>query len=52
MMCPKCRQDKPAFAPHCPHCTQRVGAGEELGFNILAVLVAIGIFLFTIGIMF
>ena len=41
--CPKCHQDKPILSPHCPHCTQRVGAGEEIGFMFFEWILMIAI---------
>ena len=39
--CPKCFQEKPALSTHCPHCTQRITAGEEIGFAIFDWIIGI-----------
>jgi hypothetical protein len=42
--CPKCFQEKPILSPHCPHCTQRVEAGDEIGFAIFEFILGIVLF--------
>ena len=42
--CPKCFQEKPILSPHCPHCTQRVEAGDEIGFAIFEFILGIALF--------
>jgi hypothetical protein len=50
--CPKCFQEKPAFSPHCPHCTQRIKAGEEIEFAILEWVIGIVLLVVVFGFLF
>jgi hypothetical protein len=42
-MCPHCFQEKPAFAEYCPHCTQKVDLGQQMGYAIFSNPVVLGI---------
>jgi flagellar biogenesis protein FliO len=48
--CPHCFKDKPTLSTHCPHCTHRVTAGQEMGqagSEIVALIVVV-LFLFWV----
>jgi hypothetical protein len=47
--CPKCFKEKPILSPHCPHCTQRIRAGDEIGFAIWEWIIAIGFLMLIFG---
>ena len=52
-MCPKCFNEKPMLAQHCPNCTHHTPVGEQVSFSFWTsfwvIIVAIMFFGLILG---
>ena len=50
--CPKCFQEKPMLATHCPQCTHRTEVGDQIIFSVLAGLGQLAFLIWIFSVIF